>query len=168
MTITDEELTVRWTRVLRHLEPQHVDWAREVSAVARAHEAAPDRPHAQAVPLAIAAQPDLVGLGFWRAVLGDRTVADNKAVDPISHGSMVWMQLLNPGKPLRHARHVDVSVAREQVAGRLAAALAAGGRIVDESHAPAWWTLADRAATVWTSRRGRVSKPPCGSNPAAG
>lgn len=47
--------------------------------------------------------------------------------------------------PLRHAMHVDVSVAREQVEERLAAALAAGGRIVDDSTAPAGWTLADRA-----------------------
>lgn len=40
---------------------------------------------------------------------------------------------------------VDVSVAREHVETRLAAALGAGGRIVDESDAPAHWTLADRA-----------------------
>jgi 4a-hydroxytetrahydrobiopterin dehydratase len=41
--------------------------------------------------------------------------------------------------------HVDVSVAREHVEARLAAALAAGGRIVDDSNAPVHWTLADRA-----------------------
>jgi 4a-hydroxytetrahydrobiopterin dehydratase len=55
------------------------------------------------------------------------------------------MQDLNPTKPLRHAMHVDVSVAREQAEVRLAAALAAGGRIVDESSAPGAWILADRA-----------------------
>ncbi len=32
-----------------------------------------------------------------------------------------------------------------RVVARLEAALAAGGRIVDESHAPSHWTLADRA-----------------------
>ena len=57
----------------------------------------------------------------------------------------VWMQEINAGKSLRHAMHIDVSVAREQAAVRLQAALAAGGRIVDASHAPAYWTLADRA-----------------------
>jgi 4a-hydroxytetrahydrobiopterin dehydratase len=36
-------------------------------------------------------------------------------------------------------------VASEQVEVRLAAALAAGGRIVDDSNAPAAWTLADPA-----------------------
>jgi 4a-hydroxytetrahydrobiopterin dehydratase len=41
--------------------------------------------------------------------------------------------------------HVDVSVAREHVDSRLAAALAAGGRVVDDADAPAAWVLADRA-----------------------
>ena len=50
--------------------------------------------------------------------------------------------------------HVDVSVAREQVEARLAAALAAGGRIVDDADAPVSWILADRAGnrvciTTW-------------------
>jgi Glyoxalase-like domain len=43
------------------------------------------------------------------------------------------------------AMHVDVSVAREQAEQRLAAALAAGGRIVDDSGAPTAWILADGA-----------------------
>lgn len=40
------------------------------------------------------------------------------------------MQELDQGKSLRHAMHVDVSVAREHVEARVAAALAAGGQIV--------------------------------------
>jgi 4a-hydroxytetrahydrobiopterin dehydratase len=55
------------------------------------------------------------------------------------------MQELDAAKPLRHAMHVDVSVAREHVQTRLAAALAAGGRIVHHWKAPEAWTLADRA-----------------------
>jgi 4a-hydroxytetrahydrobiopterin dehydratase len=55
------------------------------------------------------------------------------------------MQELDPAKPLRHAMHVDVSVAREQAEHRVAAALAAGGRIVVDSKATGWWVLADRA-----------------------
>jgi 4a-hydroxytetrahydrobiopterin dehydratase len=55
------------------------------------------------------------------------------------------MQGLDEAKPLRHAMHVDVSVAREHIETRLAAALAAGGRIVDDSSAPGAWILADRA-----------------------
>jgi 4a-hydroxytetrahydrobiopterin dehydratase len=128
------------------LEPRHVDLARAVSAVARAQGAVADRARAQEVQLAVAAQPDAVDLAFWRAVLGYAAgVADDNGLDPLGHGSTVWMQELDPGKPLRHAMHVDVSVAREQAEVRLAAALAAGGRIVDESSAPAAWILADRS-----------------------
>jgi 4a-hydroxytetrahydrobiopterin dehydratase len=145
MTIADDQLTVRLTRDMWHLEQRHVHLARAVSAVARAHGAVVDRARAQEVQLAVAGQPDTVDVGFWRAVLGYAAASDDNAVDRLGHGSTVWMQELDPAKPLRHAMHVDVSVAREQVEARLAAALAAGGRIVDDSSAPAAWILADRA-----------------------
>jgi 4a-hydroxytetrahydrobiopterin dehydratase len=99
----------------------------------------------QEVQLAIAARPDEHDNGFWGAVLGYSTLAPDNGVDPLGHGSTFWMQDLNPDRPLRHAMHVDVSVAREEAERRLAAALAAGGRVVEDSEAPAWWILADRA-----------------------
>jgi 4a-hydroxytetrahydrobiopterin dehydratase len=55
------------------------------------------------------------------------------------------MQELSPDKPLPHAMHVDVSVAREHAEARVAAAIAAGGRVVDDTSAPEGWILADRA-----------------------
>jgi 4a-hydroxytetrahydrobiopterin dehydratase len=113
--------------------------------VAPRHGAVPERARAQEVQLAIAAHPAEVDLGFWRAVLGYDAAADDSAVDPLGHRSTVWMQDLDETKPLRHAMHVDVSVAREHAGARLAAALAAGGRMVDDSHAPEYWVLADRA-----------------------
>jgi 4a-hydroxytetrahydrobiopterin dehydratase len=150
MTLADGQLTVRLTRGVFRLEERHVGLARAVSAVAREHGARdrgppPDRTRAQEVQLAIAAQPDAIDVGFWRAVLGYAELADDNAVDPLGHGSTVWMQGLDPAKSLRHAMHVDVSVAREQAEQRLAAALAAGGRIVDDSEAPSAWILADRS-----------------------
>ena len=113
--------------------------------MAREHGARADRTLAQEVQLAIAAQPDTIDVGFWQAVLGYAGLADDNAVDPLGHGSTVWMQSLDPAKSLRHAMHVDVSVARDQAERRLAAALAVGGRIVDDSNAPVAWILADRA-----------------------
>jgi 4a-hydroxytetrahydrobiopterin dehydratase len=145
LTIADGRLTVRLTRGVFRLEERHVDLARAVSALARAHGAVADRTGAQEVQLAIAARPDAVDVGFWRAVLGYAELAEDNAIDPLGHGSTVWMQELDAAKPLRHAMHVDVSVAREQVEARLAAALAAGGRVVDDTAAPAAWILADRA-----------------------
>jgi 4a-hydroxytetrahydrobiopterin dehydratase len=145
LTIADGRLSVRLTRGVFRLEERHIELARAVSAVAREHGAVADRTGVQEVQLAIAAKPDAVDVGFWRAVLGYATLADDNACDPLGHGSTVWMQELNADKPLRHAMHVDVSVAREHVDVRVAAALAAGGRIVDDADAPAGWILADRA-----------------------
>jgi 4a-hydroxytetrahydrobiopterin dehydratase len=145
LTITDSSLTVRLSRDLWQLEPRHVELARAVSAVARAHGAIADRASVQEVQLAIAAKRDVLDVGFWRAVLGYVPLNDDNVMDPLGHGSTVWMQELDDAKSLRHAMHVDVSVAREHVTARLEAALAAGGRIVNESHDPPHWTLADRA-----------------------
>jgi 4a-hydroxytetrahydrobiopterin dehydratase len=127
------------------LESVHIELARAISLVAREHEAVPDRAAIQEVQLAIAAKPAAIDVGFWRAVLGYVPMADDNAVDPLGHGSTVWMQELDEGKSLRHAMHVDVSVARQHVEARLKTAVAAGGRIVDESHAPSHWTLSDQA-----------------------
>jgi 4a-hydroxytetrahydrobiopterin dehydratase len=112
--------------------------------------------------VAVAAKPDEVDVDFWRAALGYGPASDDNAVDPLGHGSTVWMQELNPAKPLRHAMHVDVSVAREHVEARVAAALAAGGGIIDESGAPASWILADHAGN-----RACICAWPDGAVPAA-
>ena len=144
------------------LEEPHIELARAVSATARTRGAVADRTGVHEVQVAIAAQPDAVDVGFWRAVLGYAPLADDNAVDPLGHGSTVWMQELDAAKPLRHAMHVDVSVAREYVEARVAAALAAGGRIVDDADAPASWILADRAGN-----RVCVAAWPDGSVPAA-
>jgi 4a-hydroxytetrahydrobiopterin dehydratase len=145
LTIADDRVAIRLTRDLWSLESQHIELARAISAVARKHGAVADRAAIQEVQLAIAAKPAAMDIGFWRAVLGYAPMADDNAIDPLGHGSTVWMQELNEGKPLRHAMHIDVSVARTHVAARLEAAIAAGGRVVDDSHAPSHWTLSDRA-----------------------
>jgi len=43
----------------------------------------------------------------------------------------------------RNRTHVDVFVPDDHAATRVAAALAAGGRVVYDAEAPEWWTLAD-------------------------
>jgi 4a-hydroxytetrahydrobiopterin dehydratase len=143
LTIAGPRLTVRLTRDIWRLETHHIDLARAVSTVARANGATADRASVQEVQLAMAAKPDAIDKPFWAAVLGYTPLADDNVVDPLGHGSTVWMQELDADKPLRHAMHVDVSVPRDQARARLDAALAAGGRIVTESNEH--WTLSDRA-----------------------
>jgi 4a-hydroxytetrahydrobiopterin dehydratase len=143
LTISGPRLTVRLTRDVWQLEERHVDVAQAVSDVARAHAAVPEPDKVQEVQLAIAARPDDVDVAFWRAVLGYVPVSEDNGVDPLGHGSAVWMQELDPARPHRHAMHVDVSLAREEAEQRLASALAAGGRIVHRQ--AEYWTLSDRA-----------------------
>lgn len=145
LTLADNRVTIRLSRDIWTLEFDHIELARRISAVATEHGAVPDRAAVQEVQLAIAAKRDSIDVGFWRAVLGYVPIADDNAVDPLGHGSTVWMQELDHGKALRHAMHVDVSVAHEHVEARRKAAVAAGGRIIDDSQAPSHWTLSDRA-----------------------
>lgn len=145
LTAASDRLTVKLTREMWATEVRHVEVARAISAVAREHGAIADRSAVHEVQLAVAAKPDAIDLGFWRAVLGYDPMHDDNGIDPNGQGSTVWMQDLDPDKPLRHAMHIDISVAREQGEARLRAAVAAGGIVVQDSGAPGAWILADRS-----------------------
>ena len=145
LTVANDRLTVKLTREMWGTEARHIEVARAISGVAREHGATADRGAVQEVQLAVAAKPEAIDLGFWRAVLGYAPLHDDNCIDPLGQGSTVWMQDLDPNKPLRHAMHVDVSVARDHAEARMKAAVAAGGQIVDDSEAPASWILADRS-----------------------
>ncbi len=144
LTLGDRRLTVRLTRGLFMIEPHHLELARQVSSVAREHGATADRTAVHEVQVAVAARRDEMAPAFWRAVLGYDAIRDDNGCDPLGHGSTVWLQELDPAKPLRHALHIDVSVPRDQAASRLAAALAAGGRLVG-AEPDDMWILADPA-----------------------
>ena len=143
LSLASDHVTVKLTREMWGTEARHVDVARAISALARESGATADRRAVHEVQVAIAAKPEAIDLGFWRAVLGYASLHDDNCLDPLGQGSTVWMQDLDPEKPLRHAMHVDVSVAREEADARIAAAVAAGGRVVDDSDAPGAWILAD-------------------------
>ena len=145
LTATARWLTVRLTREVWAIEERHIRIARAVSAVAREHGARADRSAVQEVQFAVAAKPESIDVDFWRAVLGYDVKAPDNGIDPLGHSSTVWMQDLDPDKPLRHAMHIDVSVAHEEAERRLAAAVAAGGRVVHEGRTPGWWVLSDKS-----------------------
>ena len=80
---------------------------------------------------------------FWRAVLGYRQVGDEDLVDPHARGPSIWFQQMDAPRPQRNRIHIDVFVPHDQAEARVAAALEAGGHLVNDEFAPAWWTLAD-------------------------
>lgn len=84
---------------------------------------------------------------FWKAVLGyvDGPGEDppNGLVDPLGQGPAVWFQQLDEPRPQRNRIHFDVTVPHDQAPARIESALAAGGRLLSDSKAPAFWVLAD-------------------------
>src|SRR4051794_34329805 len=127
LTAASDRLTVKLTREMWGTERQHLDVARAISAVAGEQGAVGDRSAAQEIQVAVAAKPQAIDLPFWRTVLGYSPLHEDNCIDPLGQGSTVWMQDIEPSKTLNHAMHIDVSLAREQIGVRLAAAVAAGG-----------------------------------------
>ncbi len=145
LTIVSERVTVRLTREVWNIEAEHIEVARAISKVASSFGAVADPLQVQEIQIAISAKPDAIDLPFWRAVLGYEPMLDDNAIDPLGNGSTVWMQELSEKKSLKHAMHIDVSVSKEHIQDRLAAAVSASGIIVDDAHAPASWILSDKS-----------------------
>ena len=85
---------------------------------------------------------------FWRAVLGyvhePGTDPDDPALaDPGALGPGYWFQQMDAPRPQRNRIHVDVTVPHDQAEARVAAAIAAGGTLLSDRRAPAFWVLAD-------------------------
>jgi 4a-hydroxytetrahydrobiopterin dehydratase len=86
---------------------------------------------------------------FWQAVLDyvegkpeeDGTVVD--LYDPNDIGPPLWFQQMDPPRQQRNRIHLDVVVPHDVAEERLAAALEAGGRLVSDAAARAFWVLAD-------------------------
>ena len=80
---------------------------------------------------------------FWHAVLGWDVIARDDLQDPHRLGPAVWFQQMDEPRLQRNRIHLDVTVAHDEAPGRIERALAAGGRLVSDSAAPAFWVLAD-------------------------
>ena len=145
LSIVSNRLTVRLTREVWKIEEEHITLAKEISRIAKSLGAVAEPNQVQEVQFAVAAKKDAIDLKFWRAVLGYDPMLDDNAIDPLGVSSTVWMQDIEEGKTLRHAMHIDVSLSKESAQARVDAAVAAGGIVVDGSHAPSWWILADRS-----------------------
>ncbi|HEY1617854.1 MAG TPA: VOC family protein [Streptosporangiaceae bacterium] len=85
---------------------------------------------------------------FWKAVLGygddpGESGPPNGLIDPAGQGATIWFQQMDEPRPQRNRIHFDVSVPHDEAAGRIAATLAAGGTLLSDETAPAFWILAD-------------------------
>ena len=124
------------------LTEQDIVLAGQITAVAKNLGAEVDLNGLQMIQVAIDALsiPDVTP--FWQAVLGYQVLGDT-LVDPRFEGPTFWFQQMDAPRPQRNRVHIDVYLPQDQAEVRISAALAAGGRIVYDGHAPDWWTLAD-------------------------
>ena len=120
-----------------------VELARQISAAARELDIRAEPAEVEEMNLTIDALYRPRVLPFWRAVLGYEQVGEEDLVDPRRISPPVWFQPMSGPRPQRNRMHVDVWVPQDQAESRVAAALAAGGHLISDEYAPAWWTLAD-------------------------
>ncbi len=137
-----EGVTVRtFSREDGALSQHDVEFARRVSIAARQLGFESDPSQVQTVGIAVAQDAGADVRPFWAAALGYTHLGEEDAVDPHRRNPHLWFHELDPPKPRRGRVHIDVSVPADQADARIAAAVAAGGRIA-ASHAPEWWSLA--------------------------
>jgi len=137
-------VTVRLTtHEVGGLSDRDVELARRISAAAREQGVAADPSGVQELNVTIDALVTPEVRPFWRAVLGYDEKGEDDLVDPRSRGPSIWFQPMDAPRPQRNRIHVDVAVPHDQAEARVAAAIAAGGHLVTDEWAPAWWTLAD-------------------------
>ena len=99
---------------------------------------------------------------FWKAILGyvdepGRAGPEDPLVDPLGQGPAVWFQQMDAPRPQRNRIHLDVSVPHDEARQRMDAAIAAGGTLVYDAEAPAFWVFADAegneaCVTTWQGR----------------
>ena len=85
---------------------------------------------------------------FWRAVMGYREEGGHPDVstaiiDPLGIGPAIWFQQMDAPRPQRNRIHFDLTVPADVAEERIEAALAAGGTLVNDAYAKAFWVLAD-------------------------
>ena len=149
--------------------PREVDLVRRISAAAaelgqRLDPAvgAPGPRADQVLEIAI----DALEIGrireFWKAVFAyqDEPGAagpEDALVDPVGQGPAIWFQQMDAPRPQRNRIHFDISVPHDEAASRIEAAIAAGGVLLSDAEAPAFWVLADAEGneaciTTWQGR----------------
>ena len=97
---------------------------------------------------------------FWAALLDYETVeawGEIQIRDVTGRRATIWFQPSEPHDVPRQRWHLDLRIPPEVVEDRIAAAIEAGGELVDATAAPAFWVLADpqgnRAClTTWRGR----------------
>jgi 4a-hydroxytetrahydrobiopterin dehydratase len=152
------------TAAVAWVTPLDVELAHRISAVAGEFRLTTQPGSVQALEIGIDAMDIAKIRPFWQAVLGyadepGRPGPPNGLVDPVGQGPAIWFQQMDAPRPERNRIHFDVSVPHDEAHQRIAATIAAGGTLIYDAEAPAFWVLADpegneACITTWQGRDG--------------
>ncbi len=125
---------------------QHdADLARRISEIAREQGIGAEPSAVAELELALDTA-DLAAAGpFWAALLtgSPDSVKGDDVVDPNGRVPLLWFQHTDAHDTPRQRFHLDLWVPHDVAEKRIAAAVAAGGQVVDDENAPSFVVLAD-------------------------
>lgn len=144
------EIDLRWGRVVLAVASHEVGGITErdlqftsgVDEFVAEHGGTVEHPRLTELEIAIDTTDAARIRPFWKAVL-KLTEEGDALVDPDRRLPSVWFQPLDEPRGVRNRIHLDVTVAHDEAQARVDAALSAGGTLVSDVQAPAFWVLAD-------------------------
>jgi len=149
------EHTVEW------VTQRDVDLARKVSEIAAEQSVRADPGSITTIELALDTAHAATIAPMWAAILTGSTDAHGRGTigddvrDDSGRVPILWFQNTDEHETPRQRFHLDVWVAPEVADQRIAAAVAAGGTVVEDSQAPSYTVIADQdgnKACVCTSQ----------------
>ena len=134
--------------------------ARTISELALAAGVTPHPERTNVLELGLDSADEAEIRPFWAALLGYETFeawGEIQIRDATGRRATIWFQPTDAHDVPRQRWHLDVRVPPEVVQDRMAAAIEAGGELVDDTAAPAFWVLADPhgnrgCLTTWQGR----------------
>ena len=122
-----------------------IDLARKISEIAQDEGVAAQPGAVTQLELALDTAERAAAGPFWAAVLtgSPDSAKGEDVVDPSGRVPALWFQDTDAHETPRQRFHIDLWVAPEVAAERIAAGVAAGGRVVDDKETPAFVVLAD-------------------------
>jgi 4a-hydroxytetrahydrobiopterin dehydratase len=134
--------------------------AMTISELALGAGATPHPERTSVLELALDSADEAQVRPFWAALLDYETVeawGEIQIRDATGRRATIWFQPTEAHDVPRQRWHLDLRIPPEVVEDRIAAAIEAGGTLVDDTAAPAFWVLADpqgnRAClTTWQGR----------------
>ncbi len=135
--------------VVEWVTQRDVELARRISEIAAHHGLAADPASVSVIELGLDTPSSATIAPVWAALLTGSAEAQGRGTpsdeirDATGRVPNLWFGGADEQESGRQRFHVEVYVALEEAGRRVAAAVAAGGRVVDDSRAPALTVIAD-------------------------